>query len=127
MKRRSLLIISLLLVMAFGIMIFTGCGSSNGQNLSDYMKDQTNLRVNTDAKLNILSPDAKASVAYTEDNKAEVIVQYYAMTDEEIETIEPDKAESRCKSILKPVAQQFKEDTGNDMEIVVEIQGHTTE
>ena len=80
-----------------------------------------------DAQLNILSPDAKASVQYTEDNQAKVTVQYYAMTDEEIAAIEPNKAEIRCKSILKPVVEQFAEDTGGQAEVIVTVEGHTAE
>jgi hypothetical protein len=76
-----------------------------------------------DAQLGILSPDAKASVKYREDNKAEITVQYYAMADEEIAAIEPDKAKVRCNSIMKPVVEQFKADTGNTAEIVVNVEG----
>ena len=125
MKKKLSVIIAVMMISITGLLVLTGCGSSQGQNLEEYMKDQTNLRVNTDAQLSVLSPDAKGTVTYTADNKAEVLVQYYAMTDEEVAVIEPDKAESRCNAIMKPVAEQFKADTGNDMEVVVEVEGHT--
>ena len=127
MKKNHKLITIITLVIAAGLLMFTGCGSAQGQNLEDYMKGQPTLRSSVDAQLNILSPDAKASVQYTEDNKAKVTVQYYAMTDEEIEAIEPDKAEIRCKAILKPVLEQFAEDTGNEAEIEVTVEGHVPE
>ena len=124
MNKKLLTTISLMLLFAMGLVAFTGCGTLQGQNLEDYMKDQTTLRQNTDVQLGILSPDAKASVKYTADNKAEVTVQYYAMTEDEINTVEPDKAEVRCKSILKPVCEQFAADTGNKAEVVVIVEGH---
>ncbi|MDO4870470.1 MAG: hypothetical protein Q4A65_09345 [Bacillota bacterium] len=126
MKKKLISITTLMLILVMGL-VFTGCGSTQGQNLEDYMKGQPSLRESTDAQLNILSPDAKASVQYTEDNKAEVTVQYYAMTDEEIKAIEPDKAEIRCNSILKPVLEQFAKDTGNEAEVVIIVEGHTNE
>ena len=115
------------IICVMGMLLFAGCGSMTGQNLEDYMKGQPSLRQSVDAQLSILTPDAKASVQYTEDNKAEVTVQYYAMTDEEIAAIEPEKAEIRCKSILKPVMEQFAEDTGGTAEVVVTVEGHITE
>lgn len=124
MKKKLTFAIAMMLMLTMSLFVFTGCGSSQGQNLEDYMKDQTALRGSVDAQLGILSSDAKASVQYTEDNKAEVTVQYYAMTDEEIAAIEPNKAEIRCKSILKPVCEQFAEDTGNEAEVVVVVEGH---
>lgn len=124
MKKKLFLIAVAMLIAVSGMCMLAGCGSTEGQNLEDYMKGQPTLRGSVDAQLGILSPDAKASVQYTEDNKAEVTVQYYAMTDEEIAAIEPNKAEIRCKAILDPVVQQFAEDTGNKAEIVVEVLGH---
>lgn len=124
MKKKLSAILAMMLMLTMSLFAFTGCGSAQGQNLEDYMKGQPNLRGSVDAQLGILSPDAKASVQYTEDNKAEVTVQYYAMTDEEIAAIEPDKAEIRCKSILKPVCEQFAEETGNEAEVVVVVEGH---
>ena len=84
MEKKLSLIIVAMLIAACGLFLCTGCGSAAGQNLEDYMKGQPNLRQSVDAQLNLLSPDAKASVQYTEDNVAKVTVQYYAMTDEEI-------------------------------------------
>ena len=123
MRKKLSVITALVLLLAAGLFLFAGCGSNQGQNLEDYMKDQTALRGSVDAQLGILSPDAKASVKYREDNKAEITVQYYAMTDEEIAAIEPDKAKVRCNSIMKPVFEQFKADTGNTAEIVVNVEG----
>ena len=123
MRKKLSVITALVLLLAAGLFLFAGCGSNQGQNLEDYMKDQTALRGSVDAQLGILSPDAKASVKYREDNKAEITVQYYAMTDEEIAAIEPDKAKVRCNSIMKPVVEQFKADTGNTAEIVVNVEG----
>ena len=125
MKKKLSVITAILLIAAAGLLMFAGCGSMQGQNLEDYMKGQPTLRSSVDAQLSILSPDANASVKYTEDNKAEVTVKYYAMTDEEIAAIEPNKAEIRCKSILQPVVEQFAEDTGNTAEVVVTVVGHT--
>ena len=127
MKKKSTLVIWMAAACIMILTLLAGCGSAAGQNLQDYMKGEPALRQSVDAELNILSPDAKASVQYTEDNKAEVTVQYYAMTDEEIQAIEPNKAEIRCKSILKPVVEQFAEDTGGKAEVVVVIEGHTAE
>lgn len=124
MRKKLSVITALVLLLAAGLFLFAGCGSNQGQNLEDYMKDQTALRGSVDAQLGILSADAKASVKYREDNKAEITVQYYAMTDEEIAAIEPDKAKVRCNSIMKPVVEQFKADTGNTAEIVVNVEGH---
>ena len=123
MRKKLSVITALVLLLAAGLFLFAGCGSNQGQNLEDYMKDQTALRGSVDAQLGILSSDAKASVKYREDNKAEITVQYYAMTDEEITAIEPDKAKVRCNSIMKPVVEQFKADTGNTAEIVVNVEG----
>ncbi len=123
MRKKLSVITALVLLLAAGLFLFAGCGSNQGQNLEDYMKDQTALRGSVDAQLGILSPDAKASVKYREDNKAEITVQYYAMADEEIAAIEPDKAKVRCNSIMKPVVEQFKADTGNTAEIVVNVEG----
>ena len=123
MRKKLSVITALVLLLAAGLFLFAGCGSNQGQNLEDYMKDQTALRGSVDAQLGILSADAKASVKYREDNKAEITVQYYAMTDEEIAAIEPDKAKVRCNSIMKPVVEQFKADTGNTAEIVVNVEG----
>ena len=123
MRKKLSVITVLVLLLAAGLFLFAGCGSNQGQNLEDYMKDQTALRGSVDAQLGILSPDAKASVKYREDNKAEITVQYYAMADEEIAAIEPDKAKVRCNSIMKPVVEQFKADTGNTAEIVVNVEG----
>ena len=123
MRKKLSVITALVLLLAAGLFLFAGCGSNQGQTLEDYMKDQTALRGSVDAQLGILSSDAKASVKYREDNKAEITVQYYAMTDEEIAAIEPDKAKVRCNSIMKPVFKQFKADTGNTAEIVVNVEG----
>ena len=123
MRKKLSVITAVMFLLTAGLVLFAGCGSNQGQNLEDYMKDQTALRGSVDAQLGILSPDAKASVKYREDNKAEITVQYYAMTDEEIAAIEPDKAEIRCNSIMKPVFEQFKADTGNTAEIVVSVEG----
>lgn len=123
MRKKLSVITALVLLLAAGLFLFAGCGSNQGQNLEDYMKDQTALRGSVDAQLGILSADAKASVKYREDNKAEITVQYYAMADEEIAAIEPDKAKVRCNSIMKPVVEQFKADTGNTAEIVVNVEG----
>ena len=127
MKKKLSVIIATMLMLTMSLFMFVGCGSPQGQNLEEYMKDQSALRGSTDAQLSILSPDARASVKYTEDNKAEVVVQYYAMTDEDIAAIEPNKAEIRCKSILKPVCEQFAADTGNKAEVVVIVEGHNPE
>lgn len=125
MKKSISVIAVFVLIAVSGLFLLAGCGSSQGQNLEDYMKAQSTLRSSIDAQLSILSPDAKASVQYTADNKAEVTVQYYAMTDEEIAAIEPDKAKIRCNAILKPVIEQFAEDTGGSAEVVVTVEGHT--
>ena len=127
MKKKLMLITVMMLVIATGLLMFTGCGSTKGQNLEDYMKGQPALRNSVDARLSILSADAKGSVKYREDNTAEVTVQYYSMSDEEIAALEPDKAEIRSKSILKPVVERFAEDTGNEAKVVVIVEGHTTE
>ena len=127
MRKKLSLVAVMMLMITMSLFMLTGCGSMQGQNLEDYMKDQSALRSSVDAQLSILSPDARASVKYTEDNKAEVTVQYFAMTDEEIAAIEPNKAEIRCKSILKPVCEQFAEDTGNEAEVVVIVEGHNPE
>jgi len=124
MKKKISVIAAMMLTFTMSLVMLAGCGSMQGQNLEDYMKDQSALRSSIDAQLSILSPDARASVKYTEDNKAEVTVQYFAMTDEEIAAIEPNKAEIRCKSILKPVCEQFAADTGNKAEVVVTVEGH---
>ena len=122
MKKKLSVCITVILIVVTGLFLFAGCGSAAGQNLEDYMKGQPNLRQSVDAQLNLLSPDAKASVQYTEDNVADVTVQYYAMTDEEIAAIEPNKAEIRCKAILKPIMEQFAEETGNEGEIIVTVE-----
>ena len=127
MRKKLSVVAAIMLLITMSLFMLTGCGSMQGQNLEDYMKDQSALRSSIDAQLSILSPDARASVKYTEDNKAEVTVQYFAMTDEEIAAIEPNKAEIRCKSILKPVCEQFAEDTGNEAEVVVIVEGHNPE
>ena len=127
MRKKLSVVAAIMLLITMRLFMLTGCGSMQGQNLEDYMKDQSALRSSIDAQLSILSPDARASVKYTEDNKAEVTVQYFAMTDEEIAAIEPNKAEIRCKSILKPVCEQFAEDTGNEAEVVVIVEGHNPE
>ncbi|MBQ3465858.1 MAG: hypothetical protein IJH22_02895 [Firmicutes bacterium] len=124
MKKKLSAITAVVLMLAMSLFMFAGCGSMQGQNLEDYMKGQPAMRGSIDARLGILSGDAKASVQYTEDNKAEVTVQYYSMSDEEIAAIEPDKAEIRCKSILKPVCEQFAKDTGNKAEVVIIVEGH---
>ena len=127
MKKKLSIIITTLLIVVTGLFLFAGCGSAAGQNLEDYMKGQPNLRQSVDAQLNILSPDAKASVQYTEDNVAKITVQYYAMTDEEITAIEPNKAEIRCNAIMKPVLEQFAEETGNEAKVDISVEGHTAE
>lgn len=127
MKKKLSLFVVLVLVLAMSSLVLTGCGSLQGKNLEDYMKAQPAPRSSVDAQFSILSPDAKGTVSYTADNKAEVVVQYYAMTDEEIQALEPDKAEVRSKSILKPVLEQFEKDTGNKAEVVVEVEGHVVE
>ncbi|MCQ2547240.1 MAG: hypothetical protein MJ161_06825 [Clostridia bacterium] len=127
MKKKLSLFVVLVLVLAMSSLVLTGCGSLQGKNLEDYMKAQPAARSSVDAQFSILSPDAKGTVSYTADNKAEVVVQYYAMTDEEIQALEPDKAEVRSKSILKPVLEQFEKDTGNKAEVVVEVEGHVVE
>jgi len=124
MKKKFSAIIAMTLMLTAGLFVLAGCGSAQGQNLEDYMKDQSALRGSVDARLSILSPDARASVQYTEDNTAEVTVQYYAMADEEIAAIEPDKAEIRCKSIMKPVCEQFAADTGNEAKVAIVVEGH---
>ncbi|MDO4177232.1 MAG: hypothetical protein Q4D99_07190 [Bacillota bacterium] len=127
MKKKLSLFVVLVLVLAMSSLVLTGCGSLQGKNLEDYMKAQPAARSSVDAQFSILSPDAKGTVSYTADNKAEVVVQYYAMTDEEIQALEPDKAEVRSKSILKPVLEQFEKDTGNKAEVVIEVEGHVVE
>ena len=99
MKKKLSVITTMALMLITGLFMFAGCGSAQGQNLEDYMKDQSALRSSVDAQLSILSPDAKASVKYREDNKAEVTVQYYAMTDEEIAAIEPEHSEACCGAV----------------------------
>lgn len=127
MKKKLSLIIVGVLVIAMGLVCLCGCGSMEGKNLEDYMKAQPATRASVDAQFSILSPDAKGTVSYTSDNKAEVVVQYYAMTDEEIQALEPNKAEVRSNSILKPVLEQFKKDTGNKAKVVVTVEGHNAE
>ena len=126
MKKKLSFTIAALMLLTAGLFLFAGCGSAQGQSLEDYMKGQSALRQSVDAELGILSPDAKASVQYKE-NKAEVTVQYYAMTDEEITAIEPDKAKIRCNAILKPVVEQFAEDTGGTAEVIINVEGHNAE
>lgn len=127
MKKKVSFVIIAALIVVMGSVCLCGCGSTKGQDLESYMKGQPTARSSVDAQLSILSPDAKGSVAYTSDNKAEVTVQYYAMSDEEIKALEPDKAEVRSKAILKPVLEQFTKDTGNKAEVVVIVEGHTAE
>ena len=127
MKKKLSLIIVTALVVVMSSVCLCGCGSTKGQDLESYMKGQPTTRSSVDAKLSILSPDARGTVAYTADNKAEVTVQYYAMSDEEIKALEPDKAEVRSKAILKPVLKQFTKDTGNKAEVVVIVEGHRAE
>ena len=127
MKKKLSAAAAVTLMLAMSLLMLAGCGSMQGQNLEDYMKGQPAMRGSIDARLGILSGDAKASVQYTEDNKAEVTVQYYSMSDEEIAVLEPNKAEVRCKSILKPVCEQFAKDTGNEAEVVVIVEGHNPE
>ncbi len=124
--KKLTLVTMLLFVTGFCLVAFSGCGSTQGIDLETYTKEQVAENESINAQLNILSPDAKASVKYT-GNTAEVTVQYYAMTDEEIAQIEPDKAEIRCNSILKPVLEQFTKDTGNTPTVKVIIEGHQPE
>ena len=127
MKKKLSLIIVAALVMTMGLFALTGCGSMEGKNLEDYMKAQSAARASVDAQFSILSPDAKGTVSYTSDNTAEVVVQYYAMTDEEIQALEPNKAEVRSNAILKPVLEQFTKDTGNKAKVIVTVEGHSAE
>lgn len=126
-KRKSSFVLAAAIACSMGMALLTGCGNMSGENLEEYMKDQSSLRQTVDAQLNILSADAKATVQYTEDSKAEVTVQYYAMTEEEIKAIEPDKAEIRCKEILDPVVAQYAADTGNKAEVTVSVEGQAAE
>lgn len=127
MKKKLLMLLVITMLCGAGLFLFTGCGSSTGQNLEDYMKDQTSQRANTDAELSIISGDAKATVKYTPDNVAEVTVKYYALTNKEIKAIEPGKAAIRSKTIMKPVLENFEKDTGNRGEVVVIVEGKTAE
>ncbi len=121
----SLLIMAMVVFM--GLFMFTGCGTTEGQDLESYMKEQTAARASVDAQLSVLSPEANGTVSYTSENMAEVTVKYFAMTDEEIEAIEPGKAEIRSKAILDPVLKQFTRDTGNKAEMVVTVEGKKVE
>ena len=127
MKGKKTLVVAMVSICVMAMTILSGCGSASGQNLEDYMKGQPTLRQSVDTQLNILSPDTKATVKYTADNKAVGTVQYYAMTEEEIAALEPDKAEIRSKSILKPVVEQFHKETGGKAKVVVIVEGHNVE
>ena len=61
MKKKLSVITTMALMLITGLFMFAGCGSAQGQNLEDYMKDQSALRSSVDAQLSILSPDAKAA------------------------------------------------------------------
>lgn len=117
---------ALAIMLALSTFIITGCGTAQGENLENYMKGHPTERSDIDTQLYIISPDAKGSVQYV-GNTAEVTVQYYAMTEDEVKAIEPEKAEVRAKAIIAPYMEQFEKDTGNKAEFELEIIGHAAE
>ena len=89
--KRNLMIILLAMVLCAGVLFLAGCG---GDDFASYMKGQPSMRSAIDAQLAILSEDAKGSVQYKEDG-AEVTVDYYALTQAELEGEETEKTTAK--------------------------------
>lgn len=119
-KNRIKQIIVCLAVMCASVCMLTACG---GDDFESYMSGQSSLDTTIDAELSILSCEAKASVQYKEDT-AKVKVDYYALTQAEIDEEEIDKCTARCEAILKDAVDQYKEDTGRTVDVQVVIYGH---
>ena len=86
--KRNILIALLTMMLCAGAVLLAGCG---GDDFATYMKGQPAMRSSIDAQLAILSGDAKGSVQYKEDG-AEVSVDYYALTQAELEGEETEKS-----------------------------------
>lgn len=124
MKTRKIHIVFLAMILCMGLFLLSGCGQA--ENFAEYMKGEPAMRSAIDTQLNILSPEAKASVQYTEDT-AEVTVTYYALTQAEIEGLEAEKTARRCSVILQDAMTQYEKDTGKKAGLQVMIYGHDVE
>ena len=121
--KRNIMIILLAMVLCAGVLFLAGCG---GDDFASYMKGQPSMRSAIDAQLAILSEDAKGSVQYKEDG-AEVTVDYYALTQAELEGEETEKTTRRCEIILEDAIRQYQEDTGKTATVNVIVYGHDAE
>ena len=111
-------------VLLIGLFALTGCGSD--ENFEEYMKGQPAMRSAIDTQLNILGPDAKASVQYKEDT-AEITVTFYALTQKEIGKEETAETKTRCEVIMQDALDQYHKDTGRTASTEVIIYGHDAE
>ena len=121
--KRNILIALLTMMLCAGAVLLAGCG---GDDFATYMKGQPAMRSSIDAQLAILSGDAKGSVQYKEDG-AEVSVDYYALTQAELEGEETEKTTRRCEIILQDALDQSHEDTGRTATVDVVLYGHDAE
>ena len=121
--KRNILIALLTMMLCAGAVLLAGCG---GDDFATYMKGQPAMRSSIDAQLAILSGDAKGSVQYKEDG-AEVSVDYYALTQAELEGEETEKTTRSCEIILQDALDQYHEDTGRTATVDVVLYGHDAE
>ena len=120
MKKETIRRIALCLaVLCASLCILTACGEDNFET---YMNGQPAMRSSIDARLAILSSEAKGSVQYKGD-VAEVTVAYYALTKKEIEGAETEKITQHCEIIMEEAVDQYYQDTGKMAKVEVTIYG----
>ena len=115
-------ILLLAVVMMVSMLLLSACGSASNMDFATYMKEQPAERASIDAQLAILSADAKGSVQYV-DNKAEISVSYYALTQAELDELEVQRVMRRCGVIMQDAVEQYQKDTGNKAAMEVTIYG----
>jgi hypothetical protein len=86
------------------------------------MQGQPALRSSIDAQLSVLSADAKGSVQYV-DNKAIITVNYYTLTQAEIDQLEMQRVMGRCSVIMNEALEQYQKDTGKTATAELAIRG----
>ena len=119
-RKKSIVVLALLMMLTLSLL--TACGSSSAKDFSSYMQGQPALRSSIDAQLSVLSADAKGSVQYV-DNKAIITVNYYTLTQAEIDQLEMQRVMGRCSVIMNEALEQYQKDTGKTATAELAIRG----
>ena len=119
-RKKHIVLLALLMMLA--LLLLSACGNSLDKDFATYMKGQPAMRGTIDAQLAIINAEAKGSVQYVDD-KAEITIDYYALTQSEIDELEVQRIMKRCSVIMNDAVEQYKADTGKTATVEVTIFG----